>query len=156
MDCSKPGFPVLYYLPEFAETHVHWVFDAIQSSHSLLPPCPPALNPFQYLGLFQWVSFPHPMGKYWSFSFSISPSNEYSGRISFRINWFDIFAVQRNLQNLLQYHNLKASILGCSAFFMVQLSHETMDCLQKTNDPHELLQILQRTIVKGNKYIINT
>ena len=89
MDCSTPGFPVLHYLPEFAQTNVHWVSDAIQSSLPLSPPSP-ALNLSQYQGLSQWVNstlcirWP----KYWNFSFSISPSNKYSGLISFRIDCF--------------------------------------------------------------------
>ena len=105
---------VFHYLPEFAPTHVHWVSDAIQLSHSLLSPSPPAFNPFQHLR----IGWP----KYWSFSFSISPSSEYSGLISFRIDWFDLLAVQETLKNLLQHHSSKASILQHSAF-MVQLSH---------------------------------
>ena len=125
MDCSTPGFLVLHYLPELAQIHVHWVGDAIQASYPLLPPSPPALN------LSHWVfssettlciSWP----KYWSFSFSISPSNEYSGLISFRIGWHDILAVQGTLKDLLQQHSSKASILRCSAFFMVPLSHPYM------------------------------
>ena len=98
-DCSTPGSPVLHYLLEFAQTHVHWVSDAIQASHPLLLLSPPALNLSQHQGLFQGVSS---WPKYWSFSFSISPSNEYSGLISFRIDWFDL-AVQGTLQSLLQH-----------------------------------------------------
>ena len=94
MDCSTPGFPVLYYLPEFAQARVHWVNGAIQPSHLLLPPSPPALvfssiNVF-YNVLAVGIRWP----KYWSFSFSISPSSEYSEFISFRIDWFDLLAVQ--------------------------------------------------------------
>jgi len=89
MNCSMPGFPALYYLPEFTQTHVHWVGDAIQPSH----PSPPAFNLSQHQGLFQWVGFLHYWPKYWSFSFSINPSSEYSGLISFRIDWFDLLAV---------------------------------------------------------------
>ena len=85
-------------------THVHWIGDAIQPSHPLSPPSP-ALNLSQHEGLFQWVSSSHQVAKYWSFSFSISPSNEYSGLISFRIDWFDLLAVQGTLKNLLQHHN---------------------------------------------------
>ena len=91
MDCSMPGFPVLHYLPEFAQIHVLWVGNAIQLSHPLLLPSP-SLNLSQHQDLFQWVGFPHLVAKYWSFS--ISPSNEYSGLISFRIDWFDLLAVQ--------------------------------------------------------------
>ena len=124
MDCSTPGFPVLHYLLKFAHIHVHWVSDAIQPSHPLLSPSPPALNLSKHLSnLSNESALPIRWPKYWSFSFSISPSNEYSGLISFRINWFDLLAVQGTLKNLLQHHTSKASILWCSAFFMVQLSH---------------------------------
>ena len=123
MDCSMPGFPVLHYLPEFAQTHDHWISDAIQPSYPWSHPSPPALNLSQHQGLFQWVSFSHQWPKYWSFSFSISSSNEYSRLISFGIDWFDLLAVQGTLKSLLQHHSSKASILWHSAFFMVQLSH---------------------------------
>ena len=103
-----------------------WVGDAIQPSHPLSSPSPPAFNLSQHQGLFQWVSFSHQVPKYWSFSFSIIPSNEYSGHISFKMNWFDLVAVQGTLQSLLQHHSSKASILWCSAFFIVQLSHPYM------------------------------
>ena len=82
LDCSTPGLPVLYYLPEFALTHVHWAADAIQPSHLLLPPSAPVLSLSQHQGLFQWVSSLHQVTEYWSFSFRINPSNEYSGLIS--------------------------------------------------------------------------
>ena len=118
MNCSTPGFPVLYCLPEFSQTRVHWVGDAIQPSHPLSSPSPPTFNLSQHQGL--------PMS--WLFawdgqSFSFSPSNEYSGLISFRITWFHIPAVQRTLKWLLQHHSSKVSVLRCSAFFTVQLSH---------------------------------
>ena len=92
MDCSTPGFPVLHYFSEFAQTHFQWVSDAIQPSHPLSSPSPPALNLCQHQGLFQWVGSSHQSQlftwpKFWSFRFSISPSNEYSGLISFRIDW---------------------------------------------------------------------
>ena len=107
MACSMPGFPVPHYLLEFAQTHVHWIDDAIQSSHPLLPSSPPALNLSQHQGLFQWVLSSHQVvTKYWSFSFS----NEYSGLISFRIDWFDLLAVQGTPKSLLQHRTLKASI----------------------------------------------
>ena len=104
--------------PRLAQTHVHWVGDAIQPSHLLLPPSP-AFSLSQYQGFFQWVGSSHQVAKYWSFSFSIIPSNEYSGLISFRIDWFDLLAVQGTLKSLLQHHNSKASILRHSAFFTV-------------------------------------
>ena len=123
LDCSMPGFPVHHQLPELAQTHVHWVSDAIQQFQSLSSPSPSALNLSQHQGLFQWVSSSHQVAKYLNFSFSISPSSEYSGLISFMIDWFDLLAVQRILKSLLQYHSSKASVLRCSAFFIVQLSH---------------------------------
>ena len=118
--------PVLHHLSELAQTHVHWVSDAIQPSHSLLLPSPPAFNLFQYQGFSNESALRIRWPKYWSFSFSISPSNEYSGLISLRIDWFDLFAVQGTLKSLLQHHSSKASILWCSAFFIVQLSHPCM------------------------------
>ena len=114
----------LHYLPELAQTQVHWVSDAIQLSHPLSSPSPPVFNLSQHQGIFQWVGSSHQGPKYWSFSFSISPSSEYSGlMISFGIDWFDLLAVQGILKGLLQHHNSKASILWHSAFFMIQLPH---------------------------------
>ena len=123
MYCSTPGFPVFHHLPELAQTHVHQVGDATQPSRPLSP-SPPAFNLSQHQGLFQCVSIRWP--KYWRFSFSISPSSEYSGLISFRIGWLDLLAVQGTLKSLLQHHSSKASVLRHSAFFMVQLSHPYM------------------------------
>ena len=105
--------------PEFTQTHVHWVSDAIQPSNPLLSPSPPAFNLPQNLGLFKWP-------KYWSFNINISPSNEHPGLISFRMDWLDLLAVQGTLKSLLQHHSSKASILQHSAFFIVQLSHPYM------------------------------
>ena len=122
MDCSTPGFPVHHQLPELTQTHVHCVGDAIQPSHPLLFPSPPAFNLSQHQDLFQWVR----CSKYWSFSFSIVPSNEYSGLISFRMDWLDILAIQGTLKSLLQHHSSKVPTLRCSAFFIVQLSHPYM------------------------------
>ena len=119
MDCSTPGFPILHHLSELAQTHIHWVGDAIQPIHPLSPLL---LLPsiFPSLGVFSNKSALHIRGpKYWSFSFS--PSN--SELISFRMDWFDLLAVQRTLKSLLQHHSSKASILWLSAFFLVQLSH---------------------------------
>ena len=123
MNCSMPGFPVLHHLPEFAQTHVHWVNDAIQPSHPLSSLSPPAFSFSQHQGLFQWVSSLHQVAEVLELQFQLSPSNEYSVLISFRIDFFDLLAVQGTLKSLLQHHSLKASILQCSAFFMVQLSH---------------------------------
>ena len=123
MDCSTPGFPVHHQLPELAQTHVRRVSDAIQPSHPLLSPSSPALSLSQNQGLFKSVSFCIRWPKYWSFSFNISPSNEYPGLMSFRMDWLDLLAVQGTLKSLLQHHSLKASILQQSAFFIVQLSH---------------------------------
>ena len=126
MDCSTPGFPVYNQLLKLTQTHVNWVGDAIQPSHTLLSPSPFAFNLSQHQSLFQWVSSSHQVAKYWSFSFSISPSNEYSGLISFKMDWFDLLAVQETLKSLLLHHSSKASILRQSAFFTVQLSHPYM------------------------------
>ena len=89
MNCSTPGLPVHHQLPEFTQTHIHLVGDAIQPSHPLSSPSPPAPSPSQHQSLFQWVKSSHEVPKYWSFSFSISPSNEHPGLISFRMDWLD-------------------------------------------------------------------
>ena len=126
MDCSTPGFPVLHYLPELVQTHVHWVADVIHSSHSLSSPTPPAFSLSQHQGFFfQWLSPSLGWPKFWSFSFNISPSNEYSGLISFRID-SGLILQPKGLSSLVPNHSSKASILWCSAFFMVQLSHSKM------------------------------
>ena len=126
MDCSTPGFPVLHQLPEIAQTRVHQVGDAIQPSHLLSSPSPPAFS-LSSVRVFSNESVLHiRWPKYWSFSFSISPSTEYSGLISFRRDWFDLLAVQGTLKSLLQHHSSKTSILLRSAFFIVQLSHPYM------------------------------
>ena len=128
----KPGSPTLQAdtLPsepltlELIPTHVHQIGDDIQPSHPLLSPLPHAFNLSQHQGLcIRWhESVLHiRWQKYWSFSFSISPSNEYSGLISFRMDWLDLLAVQGTLKSLLQHHSSKASILWCSVFFIVQL-----------------------------------
>ena len=137
MNRSTSGLPVHHQLTEFTQTHVHWLSDAIQPSHPLSSPSPPAPNPSQQQSLFQWVnSFNEstlPMSqprmrwpKYWSFSFSIIPSKEIPELISFRMDWLDLLAVQRTLKSLLQHHSSKASILWHSAFYTVQLSHSYM------------------------------
>ena len=126
MNHSTPSLPVHHQLLEFTQTHVHRVSDAIQPSHPLSSPSPLAPNPSQHQ-VFSNESTPRMRWpKYWSFGFSISPSNEHPGLISFRMDWLDILAVQGTLKSLLQHHSLKASILQCSAFFTVQLSHPYM------------------------------
>ena len=127
MDCSTPGFPVHHQLPEPIQTHVHQVGDAIQPSHPLSSPSPPAFNLSQNQGLFQWVTSLNQWAKCIGVSaFSISPSKEYSGLICFRIDCLDLLAVQGTLKSLLQHLSSKASILQCSAFLIVQLSHPYM------------------------------
>ena len=124
MECSTPGLPAHHQLPDFTQIHVPWVGDAIQPSHPLSSPSPPVLNLSQDQGLFKWVSSSYQV-EYWSFSFNISLSNEHPGLISFRMDWMDLLTVQGTLKDL-QHHSSKASILLCSAFFIVQLSHPYM------------------------------
>ena len=126
MDCSTPDFPVPHYLPELTQTPVHWV--VMPSNHVILC-CPLLILPsiFPSIRLFSnesalRIRWP----KCWSFSFSISPSNEYAGLIFFRMDWLDLLTVQGTLKSLLQHHSLKASILWYLVFFMVQLSHPYM------------------------------
>ena len=121
MNHSMPGFPVRHQLPEFIETHVHQVGDAIQPSHPLRPSSPSSI--FPSIRIFSKESVLHiRWPKYWSLSFSISPSNEYSRLISFRMDWLDLLAVQGTLRRLLQHQSSKSSILRCSGFFTVQVS----------------------------------
>ena len=108
MNRSTPGLPIHPHLPEFTQTHVHRVRDAIQSSHPLLSPSPPAPNPSQHQSLFQWVNSSQKWPKYQSFSLSIIPSKEHPGLISFRMDWLDLLAVQRTLKSLLQHCSSKA------------------------------------------------
>ena len=126
MDCSTPAFPGLHNLPEFAQLMP--IESVVSSNHLilfrpllLLPSVFPSIMVFSIESALR-IRWP----KYWSFSFSISPSNEYSGLISFSIDWLDLLAVQGTLKGLLQYHSSKASVLRHSAFFMVQLSHPYM------------------------------
>ena len=126
MNRSTPRLPVHHQLPEFTKTQVHRVSDAIQPSHPLSSPSPPAPNPSQHQSLFQRVNSSHEVAKVLEFRFSIIPSKEYPGLISFRMDWLDLLAVQGTLKSLLQYHTSKASILRRSAFFTVQLSHPYM------------------------------
>ena len=126
MDCSTPGSPVLPYLPELAQTHVHWVSDAIQPSHPLLSPSPPAFNLFQHQGLFQGVSSLNQVAKVLEFQLQHQSFQWIFGLISMRMDWLDLLAVQGILKSFLQRHSSKASILQHSAFFIVQLSHPNM------------------------------
>ena len=125
MNRSMPGLPVHYQLWEFTQTHVHWVGDAIQPSHPLSSPFSPAPNPSQHQNLSNELTLRMRWPKYWTFSFSIIPSKEHPGLI-FRMDWLDLLAVQGTLKSLLQHHSSEASILQCSPFFTVQLSHPYM------------------------------
>ena len=123
MNCSTPGLPVHQQLPELTQTHVHRISDAIQPSDPLLllPTIPPSIKVFSNESTLR-IRWP----KYWSFSFSISPSNKHPGLISFRMDWLALLAVQGTLKSLLQHHSSKASILWRSSSFTVQLSHPYM------------------------------
>ena len=118
MDWSTPGLPIHHQLPEFTQTHFHWVGDAIQPSHPLLSPSPPAFNLSQHQGLFKWVSSSHQVTKVLEFQIQHQSFNEYPGLISFRMDWLDLLAVQGTLKSLLQHHSSKASNLWHSAFFI--------------------------------------
>ena len=126
MNRSMPGLSVHHQLLEFTQTHVHWVGDAIQPYHPLSSPSLSALNLSQHQGFSNKSALCIRWPKYWSFSFNISTFNEHPGLISFRMDWLDLLAVQGTLKSLFQYHSSKASILQCSAFFIVQLSHPYM------------------------------
>ena len=126
MDHRTPGLPVHHQLLESTQTHVHWVGDAIQLSHPLSFPSPPALNLCQHHSLSNESALLIKWPKCWSFSFNICPSNEHPGLISCRVDWLDLLVVQGTLKSLLQHHSSKASILQHSVFFIVQLSHPYM------------------------------
>ena len=126
MNHSMPGLPVHHQLPKFTQTHVHRVSDAIQPSHPLSSPSPPAPNPSQNRVFSNESTLRMRWPQYWSFSFSIIPSKEIPGLISFRMDWLDLLAVQGTLKSLLQHHSSKASVLRRLAFFPVQLSHAYM------------------------------
>ena len=126
MNRSTPGLPVYHQLPEFTQTHIHRVSDAIQPSHPLSSPSPPAPILPSIRGFSNESTLHMRWPKYWSFSFSIILSKEIPGLISFRTDWVDLLAVQGTLKSLLQHHSSKASVLRCSAFFTVQLSHPYM------------------------------
>ena len=131
MNCSTPGLPVHHQLPEFTQTHVQRVSDhpAISSSVISFSSC---LQSFPTSGSFQESALHIRRPKYWSFSFSISPSNKYSGLISFRMDWLDLLAVQVTLKSLFQHHSSKASILWCSAFFSLKRANN----LPQNSDIH--------------------
>ena len=162
MDCGMSGPSVLQYLPEFTQIHAHWVGDAIQPPHPLLPPflLPsifPSIRVFSN-ELDLRIRWP----KYWSFIFNISPSNECSGLFSFRIDWFDPLEVQGTLKSLVQHHSLKASLLRCSAFFMVQLSHPYMTtgktiALTRWTFVDKVMSLLFNTLsrILNNAWILN-
>ena len=166
MNRSMPGLPVHHQLPEFTETNVHWVGYAIQPSHPLsspllLPPIPVSIRIFSNESILR-MRWP----EYWSFRFSISPSNDHPGLISFRMDWLDLLAVQGTLKSLLQHHSSKASILRHSAFFTVQLSHpymttgKTMALARRTFDGKVylcfsiLLSRLVITFLPGSKHFL--
>ena len=123
---STPGIPVHHEIPESSQSHVHWVDNAIQPSHSLSSP----ISPATYLSSIRIFSnesaFRIRWPKYWSFSFNINPSNKQPGLISFRMDWLDLLAVRGTLKSFLQHRSSKASILRRSAFFTVRLSHPYM------------------------------
>ena len=144
MDYSTPCLPVHHQLLELTQTHIHWVSDAIQPSHPLLSPSPSTLNHSQHQVSSNESVLRIWWPKYWSFSFSISPSNEYSGLISFRMDWLDHLAVQGTLKSLLQHHSSKALILQWSAFFIVQLSHPywklSKNCIKNNKTTNQILK----------------
>ena len=146
-DCSMPGFPVYHQLLELVQIHVQWVGDTIQPSHPLLSPSPPALSlSFPSFKVFSSESVLHiRWPKYWSFSLK-------SRLISFRIDWFDLLAIQGTLKSCLQHHSLKASILWCSAFFMVQLSHPYMTTVK--NHSFDYMDLCQQSDISAFEYTV--
>ena len=126
MNCSTPGLPVHHQLLEFTQIHVHKIGDAIKPSHPLLSPSLPAFNLSQLRGLFKWVSSLYQVAKVLEFQLQQQPFQWIFRLISVKMDWFDLLAVQGTLTSLLQYHSSKASVLQCSAFFIVQQSHPYM------------------------------
>ena len=126
MNRSTSGLPVHHQLPESTQTHVHWVHNAIQASHPVSSPSPPAFNLSQHQGLFHWISLSHQVALVSELQLQHQSFSEHPGLISFRMDWLDLLAVQGTLKSLLQHHNSKASILQRSAFFIVQFSHPYM------------------------------
>ena len=163
MDCSTPGLPVHHQLSELTQTHAHRVGDAIQPSHPLSSPTPPTFNLSQHQGLFNESALRIRWTKYWSFSFSISPSNEHSGLISFRMDWLDLLADQGTLKSLLQHHSSKASFhqgspklskcQGCSgaqSFFCALMFHWVL--LQQ----YQVLVVIQFTFTPSRSPQLET
>ena len=155
---SPPGLPVHHQLLESTQTHVHWVSDAIQPPYSLSSSSPPALNLSQHQGLSNESALRIKWPKCWSFSFCISPSNEHPGLISFRMDWLDCLAVQGTLKSLIWHHSSKASILWCSAFFIVQLSHPYMTtgktiALTRRTFADKVMSLLFNTLFKFDDYL---
>ena len=150
MDYSTPGFPVLHYLLEFAQTYVCGVHNDLQPSHPLFPTPPLALKFSLHHGLSDELAFCIRWSKGWSFSFSISPSSE--GLISFRIDWFDLLAVQGTLESLLHHHSLKASVLWCSAFFMVHEVAIVLPLSYQGDDAQLLEQVMQENLTSRKNY----
>ena len=152
MDCSSLGLPVHHQLMEFTQTHVHWVGDALQPSHLLSSPSPPTFNLSQHQGLFQRVSSSYQVTKVLKFQLQHQSFQWIFRTDSSRMDWLDLLAVQGILKSLFQHHNSKASVLWCSAFFMVQLSHpymtagKTIVLTRQTLFSHDLL----------NKYVEHT
>ena len=116
MTCSTPGLPVHHQLPEFTQTHVHWVGDAIQPSHPLSSPSPPAPKPPRIRVFSNESTLRMRWPKYWTFNLSIRPSNEHPGLISFRMDWLDLLAVQGTLKSLLQHHSSKHQFFGAELY----------------------------------------
>ena len=166
MNHSMPGLHVHHQLLEFTQSNLHLVDDAIQPSHPLSFPSPPTPNPSQYQSHSNESTLHMRWPKYWSFSFSIIPSKEIPGLISFRMVWLDLLAVQGTLKSLLQHHSLKPSILQRSAFFIVQLSHPYMTTGKTIALPRQtfvskamslLFTMLSRlviTFLPRNKYLL--
>jgi len=125
MDYRKPGFPVIHQLPDLVQTHVHWVSDAIQPSHPLSSPYSPVFNLSQHQGLFQWVSSLHQVAKELDLTFSIRPSNEYSGLISFRMDWLDLLQ-SKGLWRVFSNTTVQKHQFFGAQLFIVQLSHPYM------------------------------
>ena len=126
MNCSTPGFPVHHQLPELGQTHVHWIGDVIQPSHLLSSSSPPTFNVSQYQGLFQGICISQQVASILEFQLQHQSFQWIFRMISFKMDWLNLLAVQGTLKSLLQHYSSKASILWCSAFFIVQLSHPYM------------------------------